>query len=334
MVSKPLALAVLGAGCVVAAAGGGYLALRHSATTVAPAQVSETAAPARTAAPSPAPQLAPSATSPTTGIDPTVPAPSVNPITETPSHPTVTREPRRPVRSVRPAPMGAPVARAETPAPANTSPASHDSDGNGTATTSAPAPVQPLPVETVKAAEPQEPKVQFEQLTVPSETVIGAQIDTTVTSERARVEDRVEGHVTRDVSVANRVALPAGTRLLGSVTLVEQGGKFHDRARIAVRFHTAVLHDGTRVPIQTTAIVREGDSPTRESAAKVGGAAVGGAILGAILGGGKGAVIGGTAGAGAGGAMVMAGGRNPATLPSGTAVSVRLMSDLTLTVEK
>lgn len=332
MVSKPLALAVLGAGCVVAAAGGGYLALRHTGQAAAPAQMSEAATPARTAVPAPAPQLPTSAPTPTTGVDGTVPPPSVNPITETPSRPTVTREPRRPSRQARAA-TGAPIARADTSTPANaTAPPSHDGDGNGAAITHA---TQPLPqVETVKAAEPQEPKAQFEQLTVPSETVIGAQIDTTVTSEHARVEDRVEGHVTRDVSVGNRVALPSGTRLLGAVTLVEQGGKFHDRARIAVRFHTAVLHDGTRVPIQTTAIVREGDSPSRESAAKVGGAAVGGAILGAILGGGKGAVIGGATGAGAGGAVVMAGGRNAATLPAGTAVSVRLMSDLTLTVEK
>lgn len=324
MVSKPLALAVLGAGCVVAAAGGGYVALRHNANTAAPAQASEVASPGgATAASSPAQPA------PTTGIDATVPPPGVSPVTETPSRPSVTRELRRPSRPARAA-TGAPIARAEAPASQN-APAAATTDGE----TTGPSPAAQLPSALEpKAAERQEPRVQFDQLTVPSETVIGAQVDTTVTSERARVEDRVEGHATRDVSVGNRVALPAGTRLIGSVTLVERGGKFHDRARIAVRFHTAVLHDGTRVPLQTTAIVREGDSPTRESAAKVGGAAVGGAILGAILGGGKGAVIGGTAGAAGGGAMVMAGDRNAATLPAGTAVTVRLMSDLTITVER
>jgi hypothetical protein len=328
MVPKPLALAVLGAGCVVAAASGGYVALRHTGTTAAPAQVGE-AAPAGTGAPSAAPHFTPPSVTPTTGVDGTVQPPTVSTITEAPSHPTITHEPRRSSRPTRAA-AGGPIARRE-PAQSNTAQST-------AATEPAPLPT-PAPVpQTVAPAESKpeqvQPKAQFEQLTIPSETVIGAQVDTTVTSERARVEDRVEGHVTRDVLVGNHVALPAGTRLLGSVTLVEQGGKFHDRARIAVRFHTAVLHDSTRVPIQTTAIVREGDSPTRESAAKVGGAAVGGAILGAILGGGKGAVIGGATGAGAGGAMVMAGGRNPATLPTGTAVSVRLMSDLTITIEE
>jgi hypothetical protein len=144
----------------------------------------------------------------------------------------------------------------------------------------------------------------------------------------------VDGRVTRDVSVGGGSAKPAGTRLLGSVTMVERGGKFKERARVAVRFHTAQLADGTRLALQTTAILREGDSPSRESAAKVGGSAVGGAILGAILGGGKGAMIGGTAGAAGGTAVVMAGDRNAATLPSGTTATVRLMSDVTVTVER
>jgi hypothetical protein len=182
--------------------------------------------------------------------------------------------------------------------------------------------------------DPPAPHVRFDEITIPSETVIGVQVDTTVSSERARLEDRVEGRVARDVAIGGRVAIPAGTKMLGAVSLVERGGKFKERARIAVRFHTAQLADGSRVALQTTAIIREGDSPSRESAAKVGGSAVGGAILGAILGGGKGAVIGGTAGAAGGTAVVMAGDRNVATLPAGTTATVRLMSDVTVTVER
>jgi len=40
---------------------------------------------------------------------------------------------------------------------------------------------------------------------------------------------------------------------------------------------------------------------------------IGGAILGAIMGGGKGAMVGSAAGAAGGSAAIMAGGRNPAT---------------------
>jgi hypothetical protein len=140
--------------------------------------------------------------------------------------------------------------------------------------------------------------------------------------------------VTRDVKVGDRVAIPAGSRALGSVMQVERGGKFKERARLGIRFHTLVLADGTRVPITTETIYRDGEAPGNESAAKVGGAAVGGAILGAILGGAKGAAIGATAGAGGGAAAVMTGDRNAATLPAGTPMTVRILQPVTITTEK
>ena len=194
----------------------------------------------------------------------------------------------------------------------------------------APAPVEQRASESVPIVE--EPK--FEDLVLPAQSVIGIQVDRTVSSETAHVEDEVVGRVTRDVRVGDRVVIPAGARTTGTVTLVERGGKLKDRARLGVRFTSIVLADGSRVPIDTEAIFREGDSPRNESAAKIGVGAIGGAILGGILGGGKGAAIGGSIGAGAGSAAVMTGGRNPAVLATGSPVTVRLESPATVTVEK
>ena len=183
-------------------------------------------------------------------------------------------------------------------------------------------------------APPAPPAPELVDVQIPADAVIGLQIERTITSETARVEDRVEARVTRDVRVGDRVAIPAGSVVQGSVMEVERGGKVKERARLGIRFHTVVLADGTRLGIRTDSIVREGASPTNESAAKIGGAAVGGAILGAILGGGKGAVIGGTVGAAGGTAATMAGGRNPAILPQGSTVNVRVQQPVTVTVEK
>ena len=121
----------------------------------------------------------------------------------------------------------------------------------------------------------------------------------------------------RDVRVGSEVAIPAGARALGSVTLVERGGKFKDRARLGIRFHTLVLADGTRLPITSETIYRNGDAPGNASAAKIGGGAVAGAILGAIIGGAKGAAIGAAAGAGGGTAAVMAGDAQRGDVPVG-----------------
>ena len=181
---------------------------------------------------------------------------------------------------------------------------------------------------------PPPPAPEFIDLTVPPDAVLGLQIERTVSSELARVEDKVDARVTRDVRVSDRIAIPAGSTVRGSVTEVDRGGRMKGKARLAIRFHTIVLADGTQLPLKTEPVVREGQSPGGESAAKVGGAAIGGAILGAILGGGKGAAIGGAVGAGAGTAAAMTNDRNPATLTAGTTVTVRMQAPVTVTVQK
>jgi hypothetical protein len=182
---------------------------------------------------------------------------------------------------------------------------------------------------------PLEPAARtFDELVVSADSVLGLQVETAVSSETARVEDAVEARVTRDVKVGDRVAIPSGARVLGSVMQVERGGKVKEPARLGVRFHTIVLGDGTRVSVTTDTVFRGGNSPAAGSAAKIGGAAIGGAILGAILGGGKGAAIGGSVGAAGGTAAVMAGQRNPAVLPAGAPVTVRILSPVTVTVER
>ncbi len=173
-------------------------------------------------------------------------------------------------------------------------------------------------------------EADVDEAIVAKDTVLGLQFESTITSDTARVEDRVVARVTRDVRVGDRVAIPAGAQATGEVTGVERGGRMRERAHLAVRFTAIVFPDGATLPIASDVIVREGDAPSRESAAKIGGGAVGGAIIGGILGGGKGAILGGAAGAGAGTAAVMAGGRNAAILAAGTPVTVRLIEPVTV----
>ena len=332
MISKPLVAAFLAAGCIGAAGAGAYVAVRQTAPDPVPAQVAVQTADASAAAKPVAETEAlvtPAATPPSAPASPAietpVEAPSVpaaRPVKPAPE----TRKPRpasqRTEARNRPAAADAAVERTTPPveAPAQVSTARPE-------VAIPPAPPIPEPP-------PAPPEPQFVQVIVPASSVIGLHVESSLSSERARVEDRVDARVTRDVSVADRIAIPAGSRVIGSVVSVEKGGKIKERARLGVRFHTLVLADGTEVPIRTDAIYREGDSPGSESAKKIGGGAVGGAILGAILGGGKGAAIGGAAGAAGGTAVVMAGDRNAATLPAGTIVTVRLTEPVTVDVEK
>jgi type IV secretory pathway VirB10-like protein len=271
----------------------------------------------------------------------TPPAQSQTPVAPVVAAPPVAAEPARPAKPVAARPVARrPAAettqRSSRPSPSYSRQAPADTSAstpNNPPVSAAIEPVESTTVERRQAiAEP--PQKQYEELVIPADSVVGLQIDSAVTSDRAKVEDAVKARVTRDVKVRDRVAIPAGARAEGSVTLVDRGGRLKDQARLGIRFHTIVLADGTRLPINTETIYRDGDSPARESAAKIGGGAVGGAVLGAILGGKKGAIIGSTVGAGAGGAVVAAGEPSTATLPAGSTVTVRMSAPATVTVEK
>jgi hypothetical protein len=294
--------------CLTAGAGGTYLIVRGDGA-VPPSQPVEAA------------PLAPATVEQSEAVVPEAP----EPVAVTPAAPVpVSRPLAAPVRVRRPAAPPRPLPQLEVAAP---QPAAPRVD------TLATVPAPSLPdAQVSRPIEPPAPVI--EELVVAAQSVIGLQMESSVTSERARIEDEVVARVTRDVRVGDRVVIPAGARAQGEVTLVERGGRMRDRARLGVRFTSIVLADGTRLPIETETVFREGDAPGRESAAKIGGGAIGGAIIGGILGGAKGAAIGSAVGAGGGTAAVMAGGRNHATLSSGSPLTVRLEEPVTITVER
>jgi hypothetical protein len=333
MTSRIIAFGALALACIVAAGGGAYLAVRQSERASQPAQavnepvgtpapVANPAAPAGLVTTPPAEgEIAAAPVASSAAAPPAEAAPGAS------KQPRVARPTERATRRSAPKVTEDPDQQAADQPDAKGAPqANNPVDPSGQPQ----AAQQPQSV-TQPAAEPQR---EWVEVTVPSESVLGLQVQTAISSDTARVEDRVEARVTRDIRVNDRVAIPAGTQALGSVVQVERGGKLKDRAQIAIRFNTLVLPDGNRLSIVAEAVHREGPSPANKSAAKIGGATVGGAILGAILGGGKGAAIGGAIGAGGGTAATMAGDREPATLPAGSIVNVRLMSPVTVTLER
>jgi hypothetical protein len=323
--NKLLAFAALGLTCVAAAAGGGYLASRPNSPAAGAS--SEVAAPAGDVKPVQETEAVLE-----TKPEQAAPAPApVDTVTATPARQQPRPAAARPAPA-RPAPRTDTTATraAEPPALQQTWPSS--AANQEASVLPAPEPVDPPALQAPEP--PQEPEKVFEELVVSANSVIGLQLDSTVTTERAAVEDRVEARVVRDVRAGNEVAIPAGSRALGSVMVVERGGKFKDRARLGIRFHTLVLADGTRLPITSETIYRYGDAPGNASAAKIGGGAVAGAIVGAIIGGAKGAAVGATAGAGGGTAAVMAGDAKPASFPSGSEVTARILSPVTVTIER
>jgi len=352
MFPNRLALPLLAVACVTAAGAGGYFAARQNAVpapAAAQSQPADFAASSSTAAKpvqeteavvgdAPKPSAAPSTPAP----EPVSAAPAVTPSstrsktarrTESVTPPsrstsrasTTPRQERTTAARQEPSPLSSSW-------PSNTGSSSAQTQSTSSDANSATARSDERTQDAARASEP--PQKTFEELVVSANSVLGLTTETRLSSDTAKIEDRVDAKVSRDVKVGDRVAIPAGSKAIGSVMLVERGGKFKDRARLGIRFHTLVLADGTRMPINTEAIYREGDAPGNSSAAKVGGGAVGGAILGAILGGAKGAAIGAAAGGGGGTAAVMASAPSTVTIPAGTPLTARITSPVTVTTEK
>ena len=329
MFSRPLAFLLLALACITAAAGGAYVATRHGVSD----------APAAVASPPPA-EVAKAPAAPAQPVAETEAAvSSAKPATEpgtAPARPDAT--PAAVARHADPPPVKktATAARAEH-APS----AGRALPSNPPVTHAEPVPMAPVAAPPApEPAKPMEPapeprhERQFEDLILPAAAVIGLQLDSPLSSDHSRVEDRVDAHVTRDVMASGRVAIPSGSKVIGSVVTVEQGGKVSQPARLAIRFHTLIRADGTEVALHTEPIDRRSESPASGSTKKIGGAAVAGTILGAIIGGGKGAAAGGAIGAGAGTAAVMAGDRATVSMPAGQLLNARLSSPATITVER
>ena len=348
MLSNKAALAAIGVVAFAgAAATGAFLASRRP-EPAAVATVSSASTDAATTPGVEATEAVVDDTTPAASISATASGSAATPVPARPAGRSVTQTPRRaePQRSKVPPAQVSHDRNQPTAAstPSETRPIeSRDRVASRPAVTPE-RPVETVPVTDMPIAREERrpvdqaaslpPVPQFEEVTVPADAVIGLQLESSLSSDTARVEDRVEARVTRDVRANGRVAIPAGSRVLGSVSVVERGGKMRERARLGLRFHTVILADGTELPLQTQTVLREGEAPGNASAAKVGGGAIGGAILGAILGGGKGAAIGAGVGAGAGTAAVMAGGRRPAQIQAGSPMTVKVLSPVTVAVEK
>lgn len=325
MGSSRLAFVIVAVATVTAAGTGSYFATRHNAAEVAVVSAAEAPAPGAVASAStststpqpaarPSPLVTPSRPS-ATEVRPTTSVGAAKPVDARPA-PALRRDEATPLEESAPAiaaAPSAPIVPVEEPAPA-------------------PSTIETAAAEPSRPADP--PSRSFDELIVSADAVIGLQMEAMISSDRARVEDKVEARVSRDVRVGSAVAIPSGTRALGNVVLVERGGRVRERARLGIRFHTLVLRDGTRLDISTDTIYRLGEGPGNGSAAKIGGGAVAGAILGAIINGGKGAAIGAATGAGAGTAAVMTGDRSSAVFPAGSDVTARILSPITVNVER
>ena len=101
------------------------------------------------------------------------------------------------------------------------------------------------------------------------------------------------------VIIDGQTVAPKGAEVSGRVLAARQSGHLHDAGYLRITLASISLN-GKTIPIQTSSMFVQGGSFKNRNLAYIGGGTGGGALLGALIGGGKGAAIGATAGAAGG----------------------------------
>lgn len=168
---------------------------------------------------------------------------------------------------------------------------------------------------------------QAEVLKVPSGTAITVSLGSAIGSKVSKAGDTFSGSVAQEVRVHDRVAIPKGATVSGTVTDAKPLGKFAGGAVLQVRLDSITLN-GKDLPVQTALRTFTAKGKGKRTAVLTGGGAALGGIIGALAGGGKGAAIGAAAGGGAGAGGAAFTGNKDIVLPAESTVSFELSDSL------
>jgi hypothetical protein len=171
----------------------------------------------------------------------------------------------------------------------------------------------------------------YRDVTIPEGTTLPLSLTSAIASDTSAVEDRVTAELTRTIVIDGRDVLPAGTRLTGHVTDVDESGRVKGRAMIAFRLTSLRLAD-ENYDVQVAPSSYQAAATKGEDATKIGVGAGAGAIIGGLLGGKGGAAKGAAVGGGAGTGVVLATKGEEVRLGSGADVTTRLTAPLTVRV--
>jgi hypothetical protein len=164
---------------------------------------------------------------------------------------------------------------------------------------------------------------------LPSGTTLDVKLDNEIGTKSSKVGDTFTATVTNAVVAQNgTTAVPAGSKVYGKVTGLDNSERIGDAAAIRIDFERIVVN-GTSHPlyakVTATNLETRGADTRDETLKKAGVGAAAGAVLGAILSGGDldKILLGGAIGAAAGTVISLGTGDVEGVLPAGTAMTLQ-----------
>jgi TolA-binding protein len=155
---------------------------------------------------------------------------------------------------------------------------------------------------------------------IPTGTELDVRLQDRLSSRTNEVEDRFRATTAVDLTLGDRMLIPAGSEIRGVVSSVDKAGRLDRKAQMTLSFDQITIN-GRDYPIQGTIVDPLEGKGIKGDAAKIGTGAGVGAIIGGILGGVKGAIAGILIG---GGGVAAATPGQDVELEPGTVLRVRL----------
>jgi len=196
-------------------------------------------------------------------------------------------------------------------------------------------PAPTAPVAPAQAPAPAAPAVSqnnydSSSVTLPAGQSLLVRMIDGVDSSKNHVGDIFKASLETDLSVNGQVVARKGTDVYGRLATAEKGGKFTGKSELQLEL-TRLVIDGKDYPLVSSDYNLQGKGRGGDTAKKVGGGAVLGAVIGAIAGGGKGAAIGAAAGGGAGAGVQIITHGEQVKVPSEALLEFRLQQPVTIT---
>jgi hypothetical protein len=169
--------------------------------------------------------------------------------------------------------------------------------------------------------------------TVPAGTRILVRMVDSVDSSKQKAGYRFTATLEANLQAYDVMVAPRGTTLYGVLAQASSSGKFKGSSQLTLEL-TDIVINGTAHPLMTTDYAVKGKGEGGETTKKVLGGAGLGALIGGIAGGGKGAGIGAVAGLAGGTALAATKKGEQVSVPSETLLEFRLEQPTELPIAK
>jgi hypothetical protein len=195
------------------------------------------------------------------------------------------------------------------------------------------APPLPPAMQMVPAAPPPPPPPVAKTVTLPAGTVIPIRMSDTLDSASTQPNTPFHASLGGDLIVDGMVVARSGANVVGRVVTAKDATHFSGSSELSIELTKIDTVQGP-LDVVTDAYTKQGNGRGKNTAAKTGGGAALGAIIGALAGGGKGAAIGAVTGGGVGAGVNGVTRGQQVQIPTETLVSFHLQSPISVTTSK